>query len=119
MRQAYDSMRATAIEGMALVEALIDFGEDEGISEGVFDQGMPPMCYKCVCSRLNCLVPLAREKVTSLRDQITKYLDDGRRGEIIRSGIHLAIVGPPNSGKSSTTNWLGAFRQLVIVEFVL
>ena len=36
-------MRATAIEGMALVEALIDFGEDEGISEGVFDQGMPPM----------------------------------------------------------------------------
>ena len=39
MRQAYDSMRATAIEGMALVEALIDFGEDEGISEGVFDQG--------------------------------------------------------------------------------
>ncbi|GAA5842893.1 hypothetical protein JCM3766R1_005694 [Sporobolomyces carnicolor] len=97
MRQAYDSMRATAIEGMALVEALIDFGEDEGISEGVFDQ--------------------AREKVTSLRDQITKYLDDGRRGEIIRSGIHLAIVGPPNSGKSSTTNWL-AQREAAIVTAI-
>jgi len=39
MRHAYDSMRATAIEGMALIEALIDFGEDEGISDGVFEQG--------------------------------------------------------------------------------
>ncbi|GAA5908796.1 Mss1p [Sporobolomyces salmoneus] len=97
MRQAYDSMRATAIEGMALVEALVDFGEDEGISEGVFDQ--------------------AREKVTSLRDQISKYLDDGRRGEIIRTGIHLAIVGPPNSGKSTTLNWL-AQREAAIVTAI-
>lgn len=39
VRQAYDSMRSTAIEAMALIEALIDFGEDEGISEGVFDNG--------------------------------------------------------------------------------
>lgn len=34
-------MRVSAIEAMALVEALIDFGEDEGISEGVFEQGEP------------------------------------------------------------------------------
>ncbi|GAA5870864.1 hypothetical protein JCM16303_001610 [Sporobolomyces ruberrimus] len=97
IRQAYDSMRSTAIEGMALIEALIDFGEDEGISEGVFDN--------------------AREKVTSLRDQISKYLDDGRRGEIIRTGIHLAIVGPPNAGKSSLLNWL-ARREAAIVTAI-
>lgn len=39
MRKVYDQMRASIIEAMSLVEALIDFGEDEGISEGVFDQG--------------------------------------------------------------------------------
>lgn len=39
MRQAYDAMRTTAIEATALIEALIDFGEDEGISEGVYEQG--------------------------------------------------------------------------------
>lgn len=39
MREAYDSMRAKAIEATALIEALIDFGEDEGISEGVYEQG--------------------------------------------------------------------------------
>ena len=43
MRVAYDSMRSEAIEAMALIEALIDFGEDEGISEGVYEQGALPL----------------------------------------------------------------------------
>ncbi|GAA5990684.1 hypothetical protein JCM10908_003188 [Rhodotorula pacifica] len=96
MRQAYDAMRATAIEAIALIEALIDFGEDEGISEGVYEQ--------------------ARAKVVILRDRITRYLDDGRRGEIIRSGIHLAIVGPPNAGKSSLLNWLVRREAAIVTE---
>ncbi|GAA5828997.1 hypothetical protein JCM11251_004092 [Rhodosporidiobolus azoricus] len=97
IRQAYDSMRSSAIEAMALVEALIDFGEDEGISEGVFVQ--------------------AREKVHTLSRLISKHLDDGRRGEIIRQGIQLAIVGPPNAGKSSLLNWL-AQREAAIVTAI-
>ncbi|GAA5948951.1 hypothetical protein JCM21900_003149 [Sporobolomyces salmonicolor] len=97
MRHAYDSMRTAVIESMALVEALIDFGEDEGISAGVFEQ--------------------AREKVIALRAQISRHLDDGRRGEIIRSGINLAIVGPPNAGKSSLLNWL-AQREASIVTAI-
>jgi tRNA modification GTPase len=46
MRQAYDAMRATAIEATALIEALIDFGEDEGISEGVYEQGKHPLAAR-------------------------------------------------------------------------
>lgn len=30
---------------MALVEALIDFGEGEDIEEGVYDQGLTEVCY--------------------------------------------------------------------------
>ncbi|KPV76884.1 uncharacterized protein RHOBADRAFT_51869 [Rhodotorula graminis WP1] len=97
MRVAYDSMRSEAIEAMALIEALIDFGEDEGISEGVYEQ--------------------ARQKVNTLSSRIRKYLDDGRRGEILRQGIHLAIIGPPNAGKSSLLNWL-AQREAAIVTAV-
>lgn len=41
MRKSYDAMRASIIEATSLIEALIDFGEDEGISEGVFEQGAP------------------------------------------------------------------------------
>ncbi|GAA5867482.1 hypothetical protein JCM3774_002919 [Rhodotorula dairenensis] len=96
MRLAYDAMRVTAIEATALIEALIDFGEDEGISEGVYEQ--------------------AREKVVQLSERIKTYLNDGRRGEIIRSGIHLAIVGPPNAGKSSLLNWLARREAAIVTE---
>lgn len=43
-----------------------------------------------------------------LRDTIRYHLSDNRRGEIMRSGIRLAIFGPPNAGKSSLLNFLGA-----------
>ncbi len=44
-----------------------------------------------------------REILTLIRG----LLQDTRRGEIIRSGIRLAIFGPPNAGKSSLLNFLG------------
>ncbi|KAL8280656.1 hypothetical protein RQP46_006979 [Phenoliferia psychrophenolica] len=94
MRKVYDELRSSVIEAMSLVEALIDFGEDEGISEGVFDQ--------------------AKGKVSTLLGLIKKHLDDGRRGEIIRSGFQIAIIGPPNAGKSSLLNWF-AQRDAAIV----
>jgi hypothetical protein len=46
-------MRISAIEAMALVEALIDFGEDEGISEGVFEQGALVLASFLPCARPN------------------------------------------------------------------
>ena len=50
---------------------------------------------------------LARKNVIELRDEITTYLADDRRGEIIRDGVRLVIFGPPNAGKSSLLNYLG------------
>lgn len=42
MRAKYEEMRSSIIEATSLVEALIDFGEDEAISDDVFDQGTFP-----------------------------------------------------------------------------
>jgi tRNA U34 5-carboxymethylaminomethyl modifying GTPase MnmE/TrmE len=54
-------------------------------------------------------------RVTDLRDMLRRHLDDDRRGEILRSGIHLTIFGPPNAGKSSLLNTLG--NDLLNVKF--
>lgn len=40
----YDTWRTQLIQGMALVEALIDFGEDENIEDDVYDNGKMSHC---------------------------------------------------------------------------
>ena len=47
------------------------------------------------------------ENVIELRDAIQNHLNDSRVGEIVRSGVRVAIVGPPNAGKSTLLNLLG------------
>lgn len=44
-------------------------------------------------------------------------LADNRRGEIVRDGFHVAVIGPPNAGKSSLVNAL-ARRDVAIVSEV-
>ena len=46
---------------------------------------------------------------------ITAHLDDNRRGERLRGGIHVAVIGAPNAGKSSLVNAL-AQRDIAIVS---
>ncbi|NDF12925.1 MAG: tRNA uridine-5-carboxymethylaminomethyl(34) synthesis GTPase MnmE [Proteobacteria bacterium] len=57
-----------------------------------------------------------QEKVRRLRDKVGTYLHD-RRGEMIRRGIQVAILGAPNAGKSSLLNWL-ARREVAIVSHI-
>jgi tRNA modification GTPase len=56
-----------------------------------------------------------RAKVTLLQSEIEDHLRDGHRGELLRDGVRLAIVGPPNAEKSSLLNHL-AKREVAIVS---
>ncbi|KAJ7646146.1 tRNA modification GTPase TrmE [Mycena rosella] len=93
-RAQFEQLRTEIIGCLARIEALIDFGEGEDIEEGVYEE--------------------ARERAGKLRNTIQSYLQDNRRGEIMRTGVRLTIFGPPNAGKSSLLNFL-AQRDAAIV----
>jgi tRNA modification GTPase len=60
------------------------------------------------------LAPVMAE-AAALAAEIRRHLADGRRGEILRDGLSVALIGPPNSGKSSLLNAL-AGRDAAIVS---
>ncbi|ORX89997.1 tRNA modification GTPase TrmE [Basidiobolus meristosporus CBS 931.73] len=97
LKGLYDSWRSDIIKNLALVEAIIDFGEDENIEDGIFKQ--------------------VYDAISSMYLSITNHMNDNRRGEILRDGIHIAILGLPNAGKSSFLNRI-AQRDVAIVSHI-
>lgn len=92
----YDGWRDRLIKASAWTEAAIDFSEEE-IPETVLEN--------------------ARREAAGILEEMQLHLDDSRRGEIVREGVRLAIIGPPNAGKSSLLNAL-ARRDVAIVSEV-
>jgi tRNA modification GTPase len=90
----YEDWRARLIRAAAWAEAAIDFSEDE----------IPPDA-----------IASAKAQVTEILSEIRVHLNDDRRGEILRDGFYLTVIGPPNSGKSSLINAL-ARRDVAIVS---
>lgn len=58
-----------------------------------------------------------RPELALIRTEIAALLQDSRRGERLREGFAIAILGPPNAGKSSLLNLL-AGREAAIVSAV-
>jgi tRNA modification GTPase len=56
-----------------------------------------------------------RPEITTLIKDMRQHLDDGHRGERLRNGVLIAILGAPNAGKSSLLNAL-ARRDVAIVS---
>lgn len=90
----YESWRQRLIAGMAQVEASIDFA-DEDVPKEIDEQ--------------------VRHDLGKLVTELDRHLADGHRGERIRDGIGIAVIGAPNAGKSSLVNRL-AGRDVAIVS---
>jgi tRNA U34 5-carboxymethylaminomethyl modifying GTPase MnmE/TrmE len=93
LHRLYEDWRTLGLRALAHLEAAIDF-PDEDLPAGIADE--------------------VRAGMTQLQAEIAAHLED-RRGERLRQGISIAIIGPPNAGKSSLLNLL-ARREAAIVS---
>jgi tRNA modification GTPase len=93
LARLYERWRQQLTRTLAWAEAVIDFGEDE----------VPESAWAEVA-----------QEVKILANEMHEHLADGQRGELIRDGLTIAVLGPPNAGKSSLVNIL-ARRDVAIV----
>lgn len=93
LKELYDGWRTRLVKALAHLETVIDFPDEDLPAD--------------VAERL-------WAEVRRLAEDVERHLDDGGRGERIRQGLAVAIVGAPNAGKSSLLNLL-AGRDAAIV----
>lgn len=89
----FESWRARTLELLAQTEAAIDFPDEEldVLSEGAL-----------------------ADKLKALMNDLTRAVAE-KAGERVRDGLHLAILGKPNAGKSTLLNLLSG-RDVAIVS---
>lgn len=92
--ELYEDWRTRLIGAAAWAEAAIDFADEE-IPEAVFEK--------------------SRSALGDIIQEIQTHLDDRHRGELVRDGLNLTVIGNPNVGKSSLVNAL-AKRDVAIVS---
>ncbi len=87
LAKEYESWRRNLILAQGELEALIDFSEDQHFDESPAT-----------------LIASVAKQVEQLRTKVLTSIRNSSRGDLLRNGINLALLGAPNAGKSSLLN---------------
>jgi tRNA modification GTPase len=87
LAKRYEEWRTMLLYARGELEALIDFSEDQHFDES-------PQEFMASIS----------QQVEALKEEIEIHLNNASKGELLRTGISIALLGAPNAGKSSLLN---------------
>lgn len=96
LRDLYEGWRAELISVLAMIEGEIDFPDEDDVPDA--------------------LASSAGTALDSLIAALSDHLEDGHRGERIRKGFGIAIIGPPNTGKSSLLNAIAGRDAAIVTD---
>jgi len=94
LKSVYAQWRERLISILAALEGEIDFPDEDDVPDHLSETAGAPL--------------------SALMESVAVHLDDDHRGERVRDGFVVALIGAPNAGKSSLLNRL-ARREAAIV----
>lgn len=97
LSKRYESWRKQLLYARGELEALIDFSEDQHFDESSDE-----------------LVASVASQVRVLQRQIALHIQNASKGELLRNGIKVALLGAPNAGKSSLLNQIAGKEAAIV-----
>ena len=95
LKETYEAWRSQILDALAFVEGEIDFPDEDDVPDALAMRAGPGL--------------------KSLEKQLAEALTQSTRGERVRHGVDIAVIGAPNAGKSSIINKLSG-KETVIVS---